>query len=78
MCNIEFRGDGSEDPKKNLFMYERIWEEKTVSDEETKVVQLVITFKNCTLDWYMNLVVNNPQGALGKIEEIKQALITEF
>ena len=30
------------------------------------------------LDWYMNLAVKNPQGALRTIVEIKQELITVF
>jgi hypothetical protein len=57
----EFHGDGSEDPEKHLFMCERIWEEKRVTDEATKVAQLAITFRNRALDWYMSLAVNNPQ-----------------
>jgi hypothetical protein len=51
---------------------------KRVTDEATKVAQLAITFRNHALDWYMNLAVNNPQGAPGTVAEIKQALITEF
>ena len=42
----EFHGDGTEDPEKNLFMCERIWEEKRVTDEEKKLVQREITFRN--------------------------------
>jgi hypothetical protein len=34
----KFHGDGSEDPEKNLFLCERIWEAKRVTDEEAKVV----------------------------------------
>jgi hypothetical protein len=55
-----FHGDGSKDPKKNLFMCERIWEVKRDTDEEKKVAQLEITFINHALDWYMNLAVKNP------------------
>jgi hypothetical protein len=75
---LEFHGDGSEDPKKNLFVCERIWEAKRVTDEATKVAQLAITFRNRAMDWYMNLAVNNPQGVLTTVAKIKQALITEF
>jgi hypothetical protein len=59
-------------------MCERIWEVKRVIDEATKVAQLAITFRNRALDWYMNLAVNNPQGALRTIAEIKHVLITKF
>jgi len=57
---------------------ERIWEAKRIIDEATKVAQLTVTFINRALDWYMSLVVNNPQGALGTVDEIKQALIIDF
>lgn len=33
----EFRGEGSEDPEKHLFICENIWEAKKVTDEDTKV-----------------------------------------
>jgi hypothetical protein len=33
----EFRGEASEDPKKNLFIYENIWEAKNIKDEDTKL-----------------------------------------
>jgi hypothetical protein len=36
---------------------------KQITDEDTKVVQLEITFRDCALDWYMGLAVNNPMGA---------------
>jgi hypothetical protein len=46
----EFHGEGSEDPKKNLFICENIWEDKQITDKETKVGQLAITFRNRALD----------------------------
>jgi hypothetical protein len=33
----EFCGEASEDPEKHLFICENIWEEKKVTDEDTKV-----------------------------------------
>jgi hypothetical protein len=41
----EFHGDGIEDPEKHLFLRERIWEAKRITDEATKVAQLAITFQ---------------------------------
>jgi hypothetical protein len=67
----EFHGDGLEYPEKHLFMCERILEAKRVTYEVEKVAELAITFRNCALDWYMNLAVNNPQGAPGTITKIK-------
>jgi hypothetical protein len=31
-------------------MFENIWEEKKIMDEDTKVAQVVITFRNHALD----------------------------
>jgi hypothetical protein len=33
----EFREDRLDDPKKNLFICEKIWEAKKIKDEDTKV-----------------------------------------
>jgi hypothetical protein len=74
----KFHGEGSEDPEKHLFICENIWAAKQIIDEDTKVVQLAITFKNCALDWFMSLAVNNPQGAPTTITDVKKELINEF
>jgi hypothetical protein len=74
----EFLGKTSEDPEKHLFICEKIWEEKQVIKEDTKVAQLDITFREHTLDWYMSLDVNNQQGAPKIVAEVKKLLINEF
>jgi hypothetical protein len=74
----EFRGEGSEDPEKHLFICENIWVAKKITDEDTKVAQLAITFRDHTLDWYMGLTVNSPQGAPTTVADVKKALINEF
>jgi hypothetical protein len=74
----EFHGEGLEDPKKNLFIFEKIWETKQITNEDTKVAQLTITFIDRALDWYMGLIVNNPQGAPTTIIDVKKALINGF
>jgi hypothetical protein len=33
----EFRGEGSEDPEKHLFICEKIWAANQITDEDTKV-----------------------------------------
>jgi hypothetical protein len=75
---LEFHGEGSEDTKKHLFICENIWEGKQIMNEDTKVAQPSITFRNHTLDWYMSLAVNNPQGALTTFADAKKELINEF
>jgi hypothetical protein len=68
----EFHGEGSEDPEKHLFICENIWEAKQITDEDTKVAQLEITFRDHALDWYMGLTVNNPTGAPTTVTEVKR------
>jgi hypothetical protein len=74
----EFKGESLEDPEKNLFIYENIWEEKQITDEDTKLAQLAITLRDCALDWYMSLVANSLLGTTRMIGDIKKLLINEF
>jgi hypothetical protein len=74
----EFKGETSEDPEKHLFIYEKIWEEKHITDEDTKLVQLAITLRDRVLDWYMSLAVNNPPGTTRMIIDVKKLLINKF
>jgi hypothetical protein len=55
----EFQGEASKDPEKNLFIYEKIWEENR-SQMRIQISQLAITLRDHALDWYMSLDVNNP------------------
>jgi hypothetical protein len=74
----EFQGEASEDPEKNLFICEKIWEAKKITDEDTKLAQLAITLRDRALDWYMSLVVNSPPGVTRTIADVKKLLINEF
>jgi hypothetical protein len=74
----KFRGEGSDDPEKHLFICEKIWEAKKITDKYTKVSQLEITFKDRALDWYMGLKVNNPTGEPTTIIDMKKQLINKF
>jgi hypothetical protein len=58
----EFKGEVLEDPEKHLFFCEKIWEEKHIRDEDTKLAQLAFMLRDHTLDWYMRLVANSPLG----------------
>jgi hypothetical protein len=75
---LEFSGEGSKDPEKHLFICENIWIAKQIKDEDTKVAQLAIKFRDCALDWYMGLAVNIPQGTPTTITDAKKTLINEF
>jgi hypothetical protein len=74
----EFKGEASEDPEKHLFICEKIWEEKKITDEDTKLVQLSIMLIDRELDWYMILPVKNPLGTTRMIADVKKLLINEF
>jgi hypothetical protein len=39
---------------------------------------LAITLRDCTLDWYMSLDVNNAPGMTRTLTDIKKLLINEF
>jgi hypothetical protein len=41
-------------------------------------MQLAITLRDCTLDWYMSLDTNNALGMTRTLEDIKKLLINEF
>jgi hypothetical protein len=73
-----FKGEASEDPEKNLFICEKIWEEKQITDEDTKLAQLAIMLRDHALDWYMSLAVNSPPGTTQTIADVKKLLINEF
>jgi hypothetical protein len=75
---LQFKGEASEDPKKHLFICEKIWEEKQITDEDTKMTQLAITLRDRALDWYMILATNNPPGKTRTIADIKKLLINKF
>jgi len=71
-------GEALEDPKKKLFIYEKIWEANHIIDEDTKLMQLSITIKDWTLDWYISLYVNSPPRVKNTIADVKKLLINEF
>ena len=46
----KFREEVVEDPEKHLFICAKIWEEKQITDEDTKLAQLSITLRDHALD----------------------------
>jgi hypothetical protein len=74
----EFRGEATEDPEKHLFICAKIWEEKQITDEDTKLAQLAIMLRDRALDWYMSLDTNNVPKMTRTLDDIKKLLINEF
>jgi hypothetical protein len=74
----KFKREASEDPEKHMFICEKIWEEKQITDEENKLSQLEIKLRDRALDWYMSLSTNKPPGTTRTIVDIKKLLIIEF
>jgi hypothetical protein len=61
-----------------LFICVKIWEEKHITDEDTKLAQLAITLRDHALDWYMSLDTNSAPGTTRTLANIKKLLINEF
>jgi hypothetical protein len=61
-----------------LFICAKIWEEKHITNEDTKLAQLAIMLRDHTLDWYMSLDTNNAPGMTRTLVDIKKLLINEF
>jgi hypothetical protein len=61
-----------------LFICENIWEQKQITDEDTKLVYLDIMLRDCTRDWHMSLAANTPPGTTRMISYVKKLLINEF
>jgi hypothetical protein len=47
----EFRGEAVEDSEKHLFICAKIWEANKITDEDTKLTQLVIMLRDRALEW---------------------------
>jgi hypothetical protein len=58
-----------------LVIYENIWEENKITNEDTKLSQLSIMLIDHALDWYMSLVVKTPPGKTRTIVDVKKLLI---
>jgi hypothetical protein len=61
-----------------LFICAKIWEAKQITNEDTKLVQLGITIRDCALDYYMSLDTKNAPGMTRTLADIKNLLINEF
>ena len=69
-----FKGTGSEDPEQFWFLCEAVWTAKNITDIDVRRVQLITSFKDRALTWFMKFSsTQNPALA-----HIKAALIREF
>jgi len=46
-------GNGSEDPQQHWFLCEAMWRVKKVTDADMKANQMVTTFRDRELNWFM-------------------------
>jgi uncharacterized protein len=51
---------------------------KNVQDDDAKIAQLEMTFKDHTLLWYMKYQSIAPMGQARTLVDIRQALLKEF
>ena len=69
-----FKGTGSEDPEQFWFLCETMWIAKNITDQDTRRAQLVTSFRDCALTWFMNF--SSTQNHV--LADIKAAMIKEF
>ena len=69
-----FKGTGSEDPEQFWFLCEAVWTTKNITDQDTRRAQLVTSFREYALTWFMKF--SSTQNHV--LVDIKIALIREF
>ena len=69
-----FKGTGSEDPEQFWFLCEAVWTAKSITDQDTKRAQLVTSFRDRALTWFMKFSSTQNHA----LADIKAAMIKEF
>ena len=69
-----FKGTGSEDLEQFWFLCEAVWTAKNITDQDTKRAQLVTSFRDRVLTWFMKF--SSTQNHV--LADIKVAMIKEF
>ena len=69
-----FKGTGSEDPEQFWFLCEAMWTTKSITDQDTKREQLVTSFRDHALTWFMKFSSTQNHA----LPVIKAAMIKEF
>ena len=69
-----FKGTGSEDPEQFWFLCEAVWTTKNIMDQDTKRAQLVTSFRDRALTWFMKFSSTQNHA----LADIKAAMMKEF
>ena len=69
-----FKGTGSEDPEQFWFLCEAVWTAKNITDQDTRRAQLVTSFRDRALTWFMKF--SSTQNHV--LADIKSEMIKEF
>ena len=69
-----FKGTGSEDPEQFWFLCEAVWNAKKIIDPEVRAAQLITSFRDRALTWFMKFSSNQSPT----LDEIKAAIVKEF
>jgi len=73
-----FHRAGTKYLEQHLFVCEIIWAMKNVQDDDMKISQLVTTFNDLTLIWYMKYQSTTLVGQARSLQDIKKALLKEL
>ena len=65
-----FNGNGMEDPEQHWFFCEAIWMVCLVDNVDIKKVQMIITLRGRTLDWFMKFWAALVRTLQNTLEEI--------
>ena len=68
------KGIGLEDPEQFWFLCEAVWTAKNIMDQNTRRTQLVTSFRDWALTWFMKFSSTQNYA----LADIKKAMIKEF
>ena len=71
---LVFKGTGSEDSEQFWFLYKAVWTAKNIMDQNTRRAQLVTSFRDRALTWFMKF--SSTQNYT--LDDIKKEMIKEF
>ena len=69
-----FRGTGSEDLEQFWFLCKALWTTKNIMDQNTRTAQLVTSFRDRDLTWFMKFSSTQNYALV----DIKKSMIKEF
>ena len=66
-----FKGTRSKDPEQFWFLCEAVWTAKNIMDQNTRIAQLVTSFRDRSLTWFMKFSSTQNYA----LADIKKAMI---